>query len=213
VILSDADRRAVQERVERLEARTGVQLVAAVVPRSDAYPELPLRGFVAGATATALGLALAAALLGPPSRALAPAAPLAVLVAALVAGLASAWPALGRLLLDDARARTEMRQRAMELFLERECFATRRRTAVLLLVSLFERRVEILTDRGVRERLPDPALAPVVAAMLGPLRDGRVAAAFVAGLDVLEPLLAGAGFAGGGGENELRDEVVEEAAP
>jgi putative membrane protein len=210
--LSADDHRAVQERIQRLEARTGAQVVAAVVGRSDAYPELPLQAFVGVATATAAALALAAAFrLVPASRALAIAAPIGIVVAGLLAAIASGIPDLARVLLSKERARREVRQHAKELFLDRECFATAGRRAVVVVVSLLERRIEILTDRGVRDRLPDAALAPVVAAMVAPLREGRTTAAVLAGLDALEPLLVAAGFAGGGGANELPDEVTVEA--
>lgn len=213
-ILSDDDHRAVKDRIRRLEARTGTQVVAAVVERSDAYPELPLRAFVGVATAAAGALAMAAALrLGPGSRTLAVAAPLVIVALGLLAAVATGIPDVARLLLPEARARGEVRQRAKELFLDRECFATASRTAVVLVVSLLERRIEILTDRGVRERLPDAALAPVFAAMLSPLREGRTVSAVLAGLEALEPLLLAAGFAGGGAGNELPDEVIEDHAP
>lgn len=211
-LLSDEDRRQIQDRVEAVETRTGVQIVVVAVPRSDDYPELPFRGFVAGATAAAVAVVVALAVRGPPSRAEAIAAPLAVLAAGLLAGLASAWPAVGRVFLRDERARGEVRQHAKELFLDRECFATARRTAVLILVSLLERRIELVSDRGVRERLPDEALAPVVTAMVEPLRDGRLAGAVLAGLTVLERLLVGAGLEGGGGPDELPDELVDGGA-
>lgn len=209
--LSPDDHRAVQARIQRLEARTGAQVVAAVVDRSDAYPELPLLGFVGGAAAAAAALALAAVLrLVPATRPMVIAAPLAILAAGLLGAIAAGIPDVARRLLSDERARREVRQYAKELFLERECFATQGRRAVVLVVSVLERRIELLTDRGVRERLPDAALAPVVAAMVAPLREDRTLAALLAGLDALEPLLLQAGFAGGGAPNELPDEVIEE---
>ncbi len=45
-------------------------------------------------------------------------------------------------------------RRAHAAFAESEVFATRARTGLLLLVALFEHRVEIVCDRGVEERVP-----------------------------------------------------------
>jgi hypothetical protein len=39
--LSETDRRSIAERTARLEARTGIEIVAVVVGRCDAYPEAP----------------------------------------------------------------------------------------------------------------------------------------------------------------------------
>ena len=64
--------------------------------------------------------------------------------------LASVYvPAFARLFLRDSRATLEVSQYAKVQFLERELFATPERTAILVLVSLLERRVVILPDTGL----------------------------------------------------------------
>ena len=45
---------AIERDIAGIEARTGVQVVAAVMPRSDAYPELPWRETVNSLSASAL---------------------------------------------------------------------------------------------------------------------------------------------------------------
>ena len=51
-------------------------------------------------------------------------------------------------------------RRAAAAFAESEVFATRARTGLLLLVALFEHRVEIVCDRGVEARVPSAEWAP-----------------------------------------------------
>ncbi len=49
-----AEAAAIERGVAAVEARTGVQIVAAVVPRSDTYPELAWRAFALGTSFAAL---------------------------------------------------------------------------------------------------------------------------------------------------------------
>jgi putative membrane protein len=88
-------------------------------------------------------------------------------------------------------------------------FATRNRTGILLLVSLFERNVVILPDQGLDQRLSQDALQLVVARMTSVLKRGQVTLALEEGLNSLEQVLA-VTAPGESGVNELADGIIEE---
>ena len=192
-----------------LERRTGVQIIAAVVDKSDAYPEIPWKAFALGSAASALLIWLWQVL--QPARFM----PLTQLVPILGAGLTAAlltvlWPAFARFFLDGARSAGEVDQYARALFLEREIFNSPSRTGILLLVSLFERRVIILPDNGITGRVDPSALQPVIDRMTALLRRGEHFAAFAEGLALLEATLAAAGFTADNGEsNHLSDTLIQ----
>jgi putative membrane protein len=198
--------------VARLEARTGVQVVPAVVGRSDAYPELPWHAFAVGAAFSAFGLVVADHL--NPAWITTYTAVLhatIILGAGAVCLLAAAFLApIARLLLRANRAGEEVRQYAESLFLRRALFATRGRTGLLVLVSLFERRIEILADSGFAGRVGEPEWQAVIARMAPRLRDGKPFEALRDALAAIEELLAAKGFRSAGGSNELPDGVIEE---
>jgi putative membrane protein len=101
------------------------------------------------------------------------------------------------------------RERARSLFLEHGVHATRERIGVLVLVSLLERRVELVPDTGLAARLPAAAWDEVLAAMRPALAAGHAGLAFTSGLDALERALAAAGLAPApGAGNELPRELV-----
>ena len=77
-----------------------------------------------------------------------------------------------RLFLSDSRRETEMMQYAESLFLSRELFATEDRRGILLLVSQFERKVVILPDKGVRDRLSIEVMNNIISKMKQYLRTG-----------------------------------------
>jgi len=207
------DERRIQAAAEQLEARTGVQVLAAVIGKADHYPEVPWKAFALATALAVLVLAIRAAL-DPPW--FAPVNAAADAVIAIGAGLLGALlallsPPLARRLAGSARLQGEVDQTARACFLEREVFATRERRGVLLLVSRFERRVVALPDRGLAAQLDEAALAPVLAAMRGPLARGGYAEALLAGLAALEAALLTAGLRGApGGPDEIPPELIQD---
>lgn len=209
--LTEAEARLVETRTAELERHAGVQVVAAVVGRADAYHEIPWKAFALG-TAAALLAAFVAAWLRPGWSG----AELSVVEAALVlcAGSAAALAAayispFARLFLDRDRADAEVRQYAAAMFLARGLHGTSGRVGILLLVSLFEREVAIRCDQGVTARVPDAELEPVIAAMTPLLKRGALMEALLEGLGALERLLLTRGFPKAG-PDEIADELVQE---
>ena len=203
---------AVERAIARVEAATGVQIVAAIVPRSDAYPELSWRAFALGASLAGL-IALVIDVARPDwltAQGLLMQT-LAILAGGALAGLAAERIApFARLFLSMRRASGEARQCAESLFLTRELFATPRRDAVLMMVSEFEHRVVIVPDVYCRGKVTSAEWEQVVARMTPLLRASKVADAFIAGLDAMQALLAGKGFApaADGARNVLSDTLL-----
>jgi len=211
-MLNASERAVIDARVAAIEAATGVEVVTAVIGKADAYPELPWTAFAAGASLAALATVVADAL--RPEWA-ATDATLLVAVTILGAGGACALaavfvPAFARMFLRGARRDLEVRQYARSLFLERGLFRTRGRIGILLLVSLFERRVELVADTGFDGRIGAAEWERIVARMTPRLVAGDRGAALLEGLAGLEDTLVHAGFQAGEGDgNELPDPPVE----
>jgi len=214
--LSRSQSETIDAAVARVEARTGVQIVTAVVGKADTYAELPWMAFALGASLAALAVVIADAL--RPDWIGAHAA-LVTAVTMLAAGGASALlavfvPAYARLFLRAHVRDLEVRHYAQSLFLRRELFKTRSRTGVLILVCKFERKVEILADVGLYGRVASEDWNRVIAAMTPLLRERRHADALYAGVGLAGQVLAAKGFAGhAGGANELPDGSIEEQGP
>jgi len=173
--------------------------------------ELPWKAFALGVSMT--GLMVSILNLARPEWSSGTAALLAV-VTTLAAGAACALltvylKGFARWFLSDHRADVEVRQYAESLFLSRELFATRQRTGILLLVSLFERQVIVLPDTGLRKRLSRDAMQEVIARMAAPLASGQVTRALEEGLKSLEDVLA-VTVLEESGENELPEEIIVE---
>jgi len=135
----------------------------------------------------------------------------AILAVGALCALASVYlPGFARLFLRDSRAALEAQQYAKVQFLDRQLFATRERTAILVLVAMLERRVVILTDTGLRDAVPAAEWDAVIARMIAPLRAHAPRDALLAGLDAIGDLLSAKGIVRGDG-NAFADVPVEEA--
>jgi putative membrane protein len=209
--LTEQERQQLDRRIADVEKRTGAQIVLAVVKRSDVYAELPWKAFALGTAGTGLVVTVLDLLRSGWHSS---AAVLLAMTATLIAGAACALacvslPGFARLFLDAHRAEVETRQYAESLFLSREVFATRGRTGVLLLVSLFERKVIILPDSGLSKHLSRDVSQKIITRMTSFLASGAVAKALEAGLAGLEEVL-GTAVPAAAFENELPNTIVEE---
>ena len=199
--------------VASIEDRTGTQIVPAVVGKSDSYVELPWMAFATGASLSALGLVIADTL--RPHWTLAHSAVLHAMTILGVGGTAALLaifaPPFARIFLRQARIDTEVRQYAESMFLRRSLFATSRRTAILILISLFERRIEIVADEGCHPRVTPGDWQAIVARMAPHLRARQPGAALQEALTAVDALLQSRGFTRGDGPlDSLSNRAVEE---
>ncbi len=209
-ILSDQECSRLDALVVETENRTGTQIVLSVIQRSDAYEELPWKAFAMGASVSGLLLLL---LDWSFCERYADVSALIMVVVMLASGALSALlaimlPRFAKCFLSGYRSETEVRQYAISLFLERQLFATRNRTGILLLVSLFERRVVILPDKGVDGRLTDEDIGSIIAVMVPFLKRNEVGRAFNAGVEYLSSILPSSPI--DVVSDELPNEIIEE---
>lgn len=218
MLLSKAETEAITARSVQLEARIGVQVIAAITAKADAHVELPWKAFALGAVLAGLAMVVADAVR---PQWLTANATLINTVSILSAGGASALlavlvPAYARLFLRSVRRDAEVRRYAEALFLRHELFKTRERNGVLILVSCFERKVEILADAGLHRCVSEADWRPVIARMTPLLRERRFAEALQEGLAATEELLAAKGLkarTGAEAQNELPDRPIDERGP
>jgi len=213
--LAEQEQRQINELVAEVEAKSGAQVLLAVIGKADAYPDIPWKAFALGAAAAAL-FVMAEALLHPDWASIHSAVfdVVVILGAGAALGLLTIFaPPFARLYLDGLRAETEVRQYAQAMFLERGVFQTHERIGVLVLVSLFERRVVILPDAGIRRHVTDEQIESVIAQMTPLLAERRIVAAAKAGLTALAALLRDKLTPADAHGNELADTVVQERGP
>lgn len=194
-----------QAAVEKAEEGTSAEIVPYVVPACDSYPVAVWRGASAGAVlglAVCLGIfqfyggwSLAWLFTGWGTA-------LVVLTFGVAGALAGGFVApVKRMLVGSERLATTVHLRAMQAFVEEEVFATRDRTGVLLFISLFEHRIEIIADAAINRRVKPEDWGEIVARIRDGIRSGRLYEGLVEAFGMCGELLETKGI-----EREVDDE-------
>lgn len=187
------DEERVRAAIQRAEERTSGEIVPVVVPRSADYEVAVWRGAVGAAL-----LALTAILLllevyeGWGLGWLY--TPWGVVMTTLgvgsVGGVLAAYVGpLQRLLAGSDLLDETVHRRALQFFVEEEVFATRDRTGILLYVSLFEHRIEVLGDTGINDLVRSDDWEEVVARIREGIRKDALTDGLVDGIDMCGRLL------------------------
>jgi len=194
--LTEEEQSLLSARVAGFETRTGAQAVAAVIGKSDSYAEAPWKAFALGAALAALYSA-ARSLIVYDWEAGESALTHAVVIlgsGALLALLTVLLEPVARLFTDRRRRDLEVAQYAKALFFDRGLDRTRGRIGILLLVSLFERKVVIFADDGFESRIEQDDWQRLTDRMTLLLSRGNATGALHAGVEGLEALLLERGF-------------------
>ncbi|WP_447977960.1 TPM domain-containing protein [Candidatus Nitrospira bockiana] len=191
-LFSDQDLAAIKAAVEAAERRTRGEIVPMVVSASARYREAQhLGGLVLALVVLTLLLALpflvpwAAWLERHPGGIV-----LGVMAAYVLGHWCGRFPIAIRLLTSEERMATKVRLRAERAFHEHGLHKTREATGVLILVSLLERRVHILPDRAIDQRVPPGTWNEIVTDMIARIRAGRPGEALCAAVTRCGDLLA-----------------------
>ena len=182
--ISAPDRERIEAAIRAAETKTSGEFVTVVARASDAYLTLP--------TLYASGLALMTPLVLSLLRVETRALPLFLIQVAVFVTLALVFlwtPVTMRLVPHGAKMHRAARL-AREQFFLRGLHETADRHGVLLFVSVAERYVEIIADRGIHAKVPEGAWDGIVGEFTRAVREGRVADGFVMAIERCGRLLA-----------------------
>lgn len=204
-LFSEADREAIAVATTEAERDTAAELVVYVVERCDPHPEIVWKGTLIGGAVGAACAALAVQLIGGWGTR----DDLWLLLGAQI-GLLAGWllsrvEPLARLLVDDEALESRVAGRASEAFVEEQVFATRERTGVLIFLALFEHRVLVVPDEGIRDRAAPGAWEAIADQLATGIRAGTPAQALVEAVGRCARLLKERGAQG-----ELLDQLSNE---
>ena len=185
--ISEEDRVALAQAVKQAELRTSGELVPVILQESDAYVRARwIWVSIGGGLGT-----LAAVLLHEWARYQnwADSTQLTTLYYLLLyqfLGSFGGWVLSGfwlfrRWVLTAAQMRKAVDLKTKVLFVETGLSQTRDRTGVLILVSLFERRVQILADQGIHSKVPNGFWDTEVNQIVQSIHDGN----FIRGLSAV----------------------------
>lgn len=106
------------------------------------------------------------------------------------------------------RRERAVRDRAVRAFYEKGLYRTKGNTGVLFFISLLERKVWVLADKGIHEKITQAKLNALARTVSGGIRQGNAADALVRAIDEAGRLLAEHFPTVKDDTNELTDEVI-----
>ncbi len=177
------DHAAIAAAIRTAEQRTSGQLVCVLAHASSAYAYAP----ILWASGLALVLPWPLIYLTPWSVERIFLAQIALFIAA---GLVLSWMPLRRWLVPRRVQRARAHQAALEQFFLRRVSHTPNRAGVLIFVSLAERYAHIIADDAIAAKVPQAEWQAAIDALTGHMRNGRIAAGFVAAIERCGAVLA-----------------------
>lgn len=172
--LSPDQQATIQAAVMKAESRTSGEIVPMLVAQSDDYREAAAQA--AAIMAAALSLAVSLALHDTSVWLF---LPTAFLLYFPLLAVVHRLPLLKLALTPGTRVSETVRLRAIRAFYERGLHHTREENGILIFISLLERKVWILGDRGINAVIPAERWVALASNLTAGIRDGRMAEALV----------------------------------
>lgn len=216
---TDDDKQRITAAIQAAEKQTSGEFVAVVARASDHYLSIPLLW----AAMIALLIPGAVLLLWPGFGSFPVYAPLATLYVVdhfrlyelqlasfiLLACLFEFMPRLHLALVPASIKRAGASRMARAQFYQQGVHLTREHSGVLFFVSLAERHVEIVADKGIHEKLGEQRWQEIVATFVNHMRSGSPTDAFVAAITACGEAMAAHYPAEPNKPNELSDGLIE----
>ncbi len=175
--ISEQDRINIEKAIGKFENKTSGEIVAVVAPMSDNYYYIPtlyaaLFSMLSPSLLLLLGFQLS---VGTVSLIQVP------VFVALV--FLFRWrPIMFKLVPPNVRAQ-RVRRLALEQFYQQKLYQTEERCGILFFVSIAERQVEIIADKGINERVQADTWSNIIELFVSKVRTGQVADGFIKAID------------------------------
>lgn len=201
--LNDVERARIEDAVGAAEQRTTCEFVTVIAAASGHYLYLP----------TLIAAGIVFALSG-----LVPLLPFSITFEQLYAGqvigfialsLLFRWPPIKMRLVPRPAQRRQAHLLAHEQFLDLGLSSTSSRTGIMLFVSVAERYVEIIVDRGIQAKIESTVWQRLVDEFVAYVRANRTADGFVKSIEAATRVLAVHFPWHEGDVNELPNRVIE----
>lgn len=172
---SKEERERISQAVAVAEAGTSGQIATMVVVESDSYREARLLGviFLSGLLALVVSIIIRHVTIWSYI-------PLVFLLGLPTLLLFVRFPRLKLAFVGKKRLNEAVRNRAVKAFFEKGLYRTREETGVLIFISLLERKVWILGDRGINARIRPESWGSLAADLAAGIRGGLACSALCA---------------------------------
>lgn len=212
--LPKASQEKISNAVTETEKKVNAEIVPVFMVSSDNYSEAGLRGALFMASLTALSILIYDHLMGWYQLFLLQNDWLFVSSIALGGLLGytlfAMIPGLKRMMISKQKMKERSISMAERVFGEYKLFETKSRTGILIFISLFEHQIDIMPDKGLKEKIGEDEWQKVIAEMRPALKRKEFDEAFLSSIKKIEEiLLTNKMERTGDAPNELPDHLRE----
>jgi len=201
--LTEQEKQNIREAIREAEAQTSGEIVTVIARSADEYLYIPTLW------AGLLALLTPSVLLWLPQ-------PLDYIymyaiqvVVFFVCAILFRWTPIKMKLVPRAVKQRRANRLANLLFLQHGVHQTEQRNGLLLFVSVAERYVEIMADKGINDRVPQDTWRHIVDEFVNHVKQGQIAKGFVEAVDQSGALLKEHFPIEAGDKNELPNHLIE----
>ncbi len=217
-LLTSDEKDRISRAVEEAEANTGGEIVTAIIPESDDYA---FRELLFGITAGLLTFVIILLFISPFESLVdrlfwsdsAVLLPLSMTSLSLISGgifyFLFQIPALDRFVVGRKAMAEAVRRRALRHFVESNAYDTIDRTGVLLFISVLERRVELIADKGINTKVTPDTWDRIVSSLIRGIKKKKTAEAVISAIKDIGTILAEHVPPRADDSNELSDGPME----
>ena len=182
---TDSEQADIAAAISEVEKKTAGELAVMVVDRSDTYPEGNiLAGLIIGGLLSLIITQLYFA------DSLTYFMIFFTGFILCIGWLANYLPDLKRIFISKNRLSEMVREQAVQAFYQKELYKTRDATAVFFFISLYERKLWILADKGINSKISPDELQTYAGDMAAGIRKGRAAEAICSKITRIGEVLA-----------------------
>ena len=190
--LSEADREKIRQAVEKAEAKTSGEIVPMVVSCSYHYPMANMIGAITIAFPLSILLTqIVGELFWIGSRNLWLFIGILTVTFTVFLEIVKRVLWLKRLFISKKEMEEEVREAALTGFYKEELYRTRDETGVLIFISVFERKVWVLADRGINSKVPEGHWEGIVSHIVDGIKKRRQCEAICEAVAKVGDLLKG----------------------
>lgn len=200
--ISSNDKEVIKKAIKDVELKTSGEIVPVILKQSDLYPAAHFR--------LALIVGMLFSIICYYSYDFDdPIALIWVQIPGIVLGYVLAYiPFLKRVLTTKKEMQEEVYQRALEIFYENKVSMTRDRTGIMIFISLLERKVEVLADCGINEKVEKNYWNDLVSSLSSDISKGNMIEGVVKSINTCGDKLVESFPAKHDDTNEISDELI-----
>ena len=166
--ITASDRERIAQAVQKAELGTSGEIVPVILKRSDFYPAAHFRLSMTLGILVSIVSYYAFDFLDPIYY-------IYIQLPGILVGYALAYiPFFKRIFTTKSECQEEVRQRAIEIFHTNHVSQTKDRTGIMIYISLLEKRVEVLGDCGINEKVSSEYWNELVENLLEQIKDGHL---------------------------------------